>query len=173
MPSLKKNFFYFERLKLWEKRVIAVYIVITVTLSLFYIKAPFDKKEAILIGYGIGTQLFLFFALYTSLRNSRSYLIWCSFGILHLIIYFFLGNDQFLKMARGNAASSLKNTIILLFVFQLLRFISIKFQHREFVVPTHGGGKDLFENREVSGVDYLVFVLYMGCFAGLVFLSLN
>ena len=76
-------------------------------------------------------------------------------------------------MARGRASSSLVNTLAMLLIFQFLRFISLKLQHREFVAPAHGGGKDLFENKSLSGADFLIFLIYLGSWGGLFFLSVN
>jgi len=168
-----KPFFYFEALKRWEQIVIYSYIFITITLFFFYNNVEPSGKEGILIAYAIGTQLSLYFGLYTSLRNLKSYLIWCFFGLLHLLVYFLTKSDQSLEMARGNASIILINTIPLLILFQVLRYISLELQHREFVAPAHGGGKDLFENKKVTFVDFIIFIIYIGVCVGLFILPLN
>jgi hypothetical protein len=76
-------------------------------------------------------------------------------------------------MYRGNAANILLNTVILLLLFQLLRYLSLKIQHREFVAPAHGGGPDLFENKKLTFADFVIFVIYTGSWFGLCMLSLS
>jgi len=44
-------------------------------------------------------------------------------------------------------------------------------QKREFVVPSRGGGKDLFDNIEPSVTDYLLFVIYFASFGVLIYLN--
>ena len=87
-----------------------------------------------------------------------------------MVILFLLKNDPSLEMARGHASSSLKYTIILLIEFQILRFVSLRLQHREFVAPAKGGGKDLFEDKNLTIADYMVFVIYKGSWFGLFYL---
>lgn len=70
-------------------------------------------------------------------------------------------------MYRGNVAIGLVNTIILLLLFQLLRYVSLKIQHREFVAPQKGGRTDLFEDKKVTFSDYIVFVIYVATWFGL------
>ena len=171
MPGLKP-FFYAEPLKNWEKRVILLYALITIMLFFWYIMADIATKRGILFIYGIGTQIGLYLALYTSLRNLKSYLIWCAFGVLHLIIYIFTINDHSLQMPRAHASSVLINTIALLLIFQFLRLASRNLQRREFVTPSRSG-IDLFENRIVSGVDYFIFLTYFSAWGGLFYLSTN
>ncbi len=173
MVRAKKPFFHSEELKLWEKRTIYTYLTITIALSLWYLTTDFGTRKGILLFYGVITQLGLYFALYTSLRNFNSYSIWCGFGFFHLLVYFIFKDDPSLQMPRAHASSLLRNTIVLLFLFQLLRYISVKLQHREFVAPAHGGGKDLFENKAVTFIDFVIFMIYIGAFAALVYLSLD
>jgi len=173
MAPPKKTFFHSEELKLWERRVIYFYLTISILLCILYLNSDWHLRKNILVGYGIGTQLSLFFVLYTSLRNLKSYLIWCCFGFFHLAVYFTLKNDPDLQMPSGNAATCLRNTIVLILLFQVLRYISLKLQHREFVAPAYGGGKDLFENKKVGFIDFLIFILYYGSLFVLFFLSLD
>jgi len=112
-------------------------------------------------------QIAIYFFLYTSLRNFKSFLIWFGFGIIHLILFLIFKGDSKLQMKRGNASNELINSIPLLLLFQLMRYISLKIQHREFVMPSKGGGTDLFENKNPSPTDYLILIIYMGSFTGL------
>jgi len=171
MNTHLKPFFYFENLKTWEKIIIGVYTAVTITLCIWYFLTSIDVKKSILFFYGYGTSVLIYFALYTSLRNLTSYLIWFFFGLVQLTIYFLTIHNQSLIMARGHASSGLKNTIILLVLFQFLRYKSLKLQHREFVVPAKNSSKDLLENKNITATDYFILIIYIGTYVGLVFLS--
>lgn len=86
-------------------------------------------------------------------------------------MYSLIKNDYALQMSQGNPSALLRNTLILLILFQLLRFISLKMQHQEFVCPPKGGGEDFFDKRNVTGVDRLVFVIYFVAFGALSYFS--
>lgn len=118
------------------------------------------------------TQLFSYIFLYVSLRNFQVYLIWLLFGIIHFILYLYLEGDAELQMVRGYPSRLLVNTIPLLLLFQFLRYLSMKVQRREFVVPAKGGGPDLIENKKVSGADYFIMLIYIGTWLGLTMLFL-
>jgi hypothetical protein len=171
MNTSLKPFFYFESLKTWEKVIIGVYIIITICLGIIYISQDGSGKRSILVGYSIGSQLFMIFFLYTSLRNLTSYLIWCIFGLFHLIIFFLIRNDNTLQMGQGNASNCFKYTIVLLVFFQLFRFISLKTQGREFIVP--GKGQSMFENKKVSYLDYIISFVYLILWLVIVTISLK
>jgi len=119
------------------------------------------------------SQLGMYFGLYTSIRNFKAYLLWLCFGVMHLILYFCFRGNPAIKMYRGNPTAGLLNTIVLLLLFQFLRYLSLKFQNREFVAPARGGGPDLFENKKVTFADFVIFVIYMGSWFGLTMLSLS
>ncbi len=80
--------------------------------------------QTMLFAYIVITQLSIYF--YGALRNFKLYLIWCGFGILHIIMYFLFKGNHKLDMVNGNPSAGLLNTIILLLLFQVLRFLSIK-----------------------------------------------
>jgi len=123
--------------------------------------------------YIVLTQLLMYFFLYTSLRNFRSYLIWCGFGLVHIVLYFVFKWIPGVYTQKGNPSTGLVNTLVLLLLFQLLRYISRKVQHREFVAPAKGGGPDLIENKKVTFTDFMIFVIYMGSWFGLTVLALS
>jgi hypothetical protein len=70
-------------------------------------------------------------------------------------------------MVHGTALSGLLNTIPLLMLFQLLRYLSFAIQHREFVAPSRGSTTDLFENKKITLADYTIFIIYILACAGL------
>jgi hypothetical protein len=71
-----------------------------------------------------------------------------------------LKDDQVLANVRGHSATGLRNTIILLVLFQVLRFASIRLQGKELVAPSRGR-TDLFDERPVTFVDFILFVCYI------------
>jgi hypothetical protein len=168
---IQKPFFYFEELKDFDKVAIGAYGIFTVVLIFVFFFADDKTKQFVLIMYCILPQLFIYFFLYVSLRNFTAYLIWFAFGLLNLILFFFFKSNERLNMVRGNPAWELLNTIILLWLFQVLRFLSLKVQKREFRTVSRNG-KDLFENKDISGTDYLIFIIYFVSWFGLTMLSI-
>ncbi len=98
------------------------------------------------------------------------YLIWAIFGLLHFVGYLFLKDDPALEMVHRHSAVGLRNTLILLFIFQLLRLISVNFQHQEFVAVARSK-TDTFDERRITIVDFLIFIIYFGVMLGLNMLS--
>jgi|TARA_B110000977_G_scaffold181676_1_gene242595 hypothetical protein len=64
-------------------------------------------------------------------------------------------------MLNGNASQGLKNTVVMLVLFQVLRFVSLKIQNLELVPADRSGFNDLDE-RKISMVDYILFFIYPG-----------
>lgn len=71
------------------------------------------------------------------------------------------------------------NTILLLLLFQGLRYFSLKFQRREFVNPaksysyTKPYTKDIFENKKVLPIDWIALLVYMVAFLSLTILTVG
>jgi hypothetical protein len=167
----QKPFFYFEDLKDSDKVAIGLYAIFTAVLILIFLFANALIKQITLIGYIVLPQIFIYLFLYASLRNMTSYSIWFAFGLLNLIFYFIFRNDSDLQMARGNPSIALMNLLVLLWVFQILRYFSLKIQSREFFAVSRNG-MDLVENKEISSYDHLIGVIYFGSWIGLTMLSL-
>ncbi|MDB5285302.1 MAG: hypothetical protein JWR05_251 [Mucilaginibacter sp.] len=164
--ELKRPIFYFERYKAWDIWTISIYAILTMFLFFLYKGAFWSNHfKDYLIIYTIGTHILLYLINYKSLRNFAVYLIWLLFGIVHLVAYFYLKGDSSLEMARGSAASDLRNTIILFVIFQVLRIVSLNIQHQELVSPSRGGRTDIFEERNVNALDYLLFIIYLASVA--------
>src|SRR5215831_12584308 len=144
-----KPIFYFERLKPFDKWSIGLYFMLT--FGLFYF---LEATKSIIFFYAFFTQFFLYGFCYKSLRNLTVYFIWIIFGLLHFYLYIILKNDPTLQMVRGHAATPLRNTIPLLILFQILRFLSANIQGQELVSPSKGGTTDLFDERRVNWLDF-------------------
>lgn len=170
---LGKPFLYSDELKRSDKTIIIIYILFTVGVFITCSLGSDISSQIALIAYVVLTQLSIYFFFYGLLRNFRLYLIWCGFGILHVIMYFTFKGNHKLDMINGNPSYGLLNTIILLLLFQVLRFLSIKLQKREFVAPSRGGNYDIVYNIKVSIIDKILFIIYMGSWFGLSYLALS
>jgi len=160
---MKRPIFYFEKFKPWDIWTIVIYAIISVCVF-FY--------KDILSFYTIVTCIFIYLFNYKSLRNLSVYLVWLLFAIGQFGAYLYSKDDDSLIMAQGgSAALGLRNIFILLIVFQILRIISLNVQHQELVAPTRGGTTDIFNERYVNWLDYVLFVIYMACAFGLIFLG--
>ena len=167
-----KPFLYSNELKQWDIVTIVIYVLFTLSVFITYSSGSANAAQLTLITYVVLTQLGIYFFLYGALRNFKLYLIWCGFGVLHVIMYLLFRGNPKLDMVKGNPSSGLLNTIILLLLFQVLRFLSIKIQIREFVAPSKGGNYDIVYNVKVSNTDKILFLIYMGSWFGLSYLAL-
>ena len=168
----KKPFFYFDDLKNVDKVTLGIYIICTLALAIIYGLADVETIEKAIFTYIFGPQIYFIFFLYVSLRNLKSYLIWSCFGLLHLLLFVIFRYNSPLSGINGNPACLGVNTIILLLLFQCFRFVSIKFQRREFVNPAKSmNGKDLIEGTKVSALDYLISIVYFFAVIGFACLS--
>lgn len=168
--KVQKPFIHYEPLKPWEITVIKIYAIITLCIASSSLILSAEGRQVAIIIYAGFTQLFSYVFLYVSLRNFKVYLIWFSFGVIHFILYLCFKADIELEMVNGNPSRLLINTLPLLLLFQLLRYFSMKAQRREFVVPAKGGGPDIIERKNVSGIDYLILLIYLGTWFGLIVL---
>ena len=169
MNTSLRPFFYFKKITPWEKIFVGIYLFITVALYFLYLAFSEDRIN-ILIAYPATSQLFIIVFLYASLRNFGFYLIWLGFGLLHLVAYEFIKNDTYPKVFGGHASSVFIYTIPILLFYQVLRYVSRKIQLREFVFPSKGSNKDLFDNIKVSVTDKVISFSYIGLWAVLVYL---
>lgn len=77
-----------------------------------------------------------------------------------MFLYYHLMDIGMFDNVSGYLVTGLRNTIILLLLYQVLRFISAKTQGIELVCPSRGSEKDLFDNRQVTGIDFILFFIY-------------
>lgn len=128
--------------------------------------------------YEVILQVAIIFGLYISIRNFKAYLIWLGFGLFHLLISIYsILSGQTLNY-NGHMGIGI-NTILLLLLFQGLRYFSLKFQRREFVNPaksysyTKPYTKDIFENKKVLPIDWIALLVYMVAFLSLTILTVG
>ena len=158
-----RTIFYFDKLKSWDRVTIILYLLLSIALWYYFDNTTNSRSQRSLIFYyALGTQFCLYFFNYKSLRNLTVYIFWTLIGILHLLIYFQLKDNLLLENERGHAAAALRNTLVLLLLFQVLRFISVKTQQKELVCPSRVNKTDLFDERQVTFIDFVLFVIYLG-----------
>ncbi len=160
---MRQPIFYFDKLKTWDKVTIVLYVLLSAGLWSYFNSTTNTKtQQDILFGYAFGTQFFFYSFNYKSLRNLTVYTFWVTIGIIHLYFYYQLKDNQALLNARGHSATGLRNTLVLLLLFQVLRFISARTQGQELVCPTKGSWTDLFDDRRITLIDFILFVIYIG-----------
>jgi hypothetical protein len=158
---MMRPIFYFEKLKPYDKWSIGIYLIISLVLFYFFSFSENNQtKNDIIFGYALSTQLLIYPFCYKSLRNLKVYFIWLLIGIMHLYLYFLLKDDPTLNIPRGNANFQLKNTLLLLIIYQVLRFLSLKIQKQEFVCPERGLKTDILGERKPNWLDITLSFIY-------------
>ena len=94
------------------------------------------------------------------MRNLKVYIFCFTIGILHLFLYYLLKENTTLIGLKNNVVISLRNTIILLILFQILRFVSLKTQKQE-LVGVGRNNKDVHSTREITRIDIILEVTYI------------
>lgn len=164
-----RQIFYFDKLDLWDKYSIVVYLTLSAICGYFFLNENSSAaNRSLLLFYTMGTQLLLYLLNYKSLRNLKVYLIWIFISLLHLFAFYQLKNRLELQNVHGHAANGLRNTIFLLLLYQVLRITSLKTQKQELVAPVRGSTTDLFEGRSITFIDFALFVVY---FAAIIVLN--
>lgn len=167
---MERPIFRFKKLKTWDKVTMGLYVLISIILWYYFENGTSNKMKCdVLFCYSFGTQFFLYGLNYKSLRNLLVYIFWIVIGLIHLFFYFQLKDVAMFQRPGGHIATGLRNTIILLLFFQVLRFISLKIQGQELVCPSKYSKTDTFDDREVTIIDFILFFVYVGMIIFLLF----
>lgn len=169
--TFEKPFIYSEELTLFDKWSIGIYLLMTILVVISYNRIDVETFQMVIIIYAGILQLCTYFVLCGYLRNFRCYMIWFGFSMIHLAMYFVMKGDQRLQMVNGNPAALLRNTFILLLLFQLLRYVSLKTQHKELVMINKSSDIDDFDHRNITIVDKILFLAYIAAFGVLFYFS--
>lgn len=105
--------------------------------------------------YGVLTQTLLYVYCYKTLRKRNSYLIWLGVALIHFGVYLWIHNSIALKSQVGPGYATLRNTLPLLLMILLLRWISLGWQKKELVGFFHRYDK------QISYVDRLLLAIYV------------
>jgi len=165
------NFPFFRSYKLspWNIVTMSLYSILSVGMLYYYAYAEFPDKNHI-VSYTIGTHLFLYVFYIKPLRNFKEYLYWLTVAIIHFCFFLYLKDLPGFKMGNGNSVGNLlRNTLILLLLFQALRYLSLKIQGQELDCPSRSPkDKTTFDGRKPTLIDYLCLVIYLSIW-GLLF----
>ncbi|OWP62336.1 hypothetical protein CDA63_14720 [Hymenobacter amundsenii] len=154
-----RHLFYFTKLKAWDTITITAYLFLSLLLWQYSKISEYSEAGDAIFCYGIFTQLFLYFMNYKSLRNASVYFFWVLVGFIHFVVYFYLKDNPALQIANKHPVTILRNTIFLLLLFQILRFISLKFQAME-LVAVGRGPIDAFDGRKITIIDSISTIFY-------------
>lgn len=155
--NLKSNYFLKSEKPNWYD-ITTVIIYFCLTMFVFLNDLP--TKRDWLFFYSFGTHLTLYVFNYKSLRNFNIWIIWFIFSLFHVYMFYELQNVEHLQMFRGFSGHALQFTWILLLLFQLLRYISLKFQNQELVALSRSK-TDLWEKRRITKVDAVCYFTYL------------
>lgn len=160
---MTKPIFHFDKLRPFDKWTIGLYLILTLRLSNYFLSTEnVASKRDLIFGYAFLTQLALYGFCYKSLRNTTVFFVWVVIGLFHLYLYNTLKDDTTLQMFRGHSTTPLRNTLPLLVLHQILRVVSLKIQGQELVSPSRGFTTDLFDERKVNWLDFILFFTYCG-----------
>lgn len=142
------------------------YIILSVEFLFFLRLAKSETQNNYLAIYAVGGQFLLYGLLYKSLRNFKVYLFWLIISFSHLCLYFLLKENASVINFHNNNVIGLRNTIILIILFQILRFISLKVQNQELVCITRSK-TDVYDNRKITRTDSILYAIYVVATLGL------
>ncbi|MBO0321567.1 hypothetical protein J0X14_04600 [Muricauda sp. CAU 1633] len=140
----------------------SIFIYVAISLIIYFDPYGLITKEMVLF-YAYLTPLFLYLFNYKSLRKLNVWIIWTIISLLDIVLYYEISGIEKFMFVRGPASGFLRYTWIFLLLFQLLRVISFKFQEMELVAPNKGS-IDIWDNRRLTFVDNICFIIYGGIF---------
>lgn len=136
------------------------YVLLSIEFCFFLRLAKNETQNHYLYLYAFFTQLFIYGFFYKAMRNLKVYIFCLVIGILHICLYYLLKENASLISFHNNTIVTLRNTIILLIIFQLLRFISLRTQKQELVCPGKNN-KAVFNERNNTRIDLILFTIYI------------
>ncbi|MBC7398914.1 MAG: hypothetical protein H7289_03130 [Mucilaginibacter sp.] len=159
---MEYHFFYFKKLTGWNIAGLVGYVVFSLIGYCYRSLLTPDELPQFLLGDILFMQGLLYILGYKALRNMTFFFYWCAIGLMQLLIYFLLKDNLALKVGHLSAVIAFRNTIPLLLIFQLLRFLYFKLQGRELVMLSKLGQKDMYDNRESDFFDVVSCIIYFG-----------
>jgi hypothetical protein len=156
----ERPIFQFSKFRLSDIIIFILYFLITVVVSIYLI-APnaISDKVQLAFRYAFITH-FSFYGLCTkSLRNMSVLLVWILFGLVHLCFFYYFKNVLELIHSDLKVLNILRNTIPILLFFQFLRFVSLKIQHQDLVLPNQSD-TELNSERKTNFLDYILIIIY-------------
>tara|TARA_R110001599_G_scaffold119190_2_gene289025 strand:+ start:442 stop:978 length:537 start_codon:yes stop_codon:yes gene_type:complete len=151
------RFIYFERIDKWDLITISAYSILTYLI--FWQSDLISNIKAWGLGYTFGTHLLLYGINYKSMRKFNVWLAWFIISILHLYIFYRSGLSIEFQFINGSGISGMKFTWILLVLYQVFRYFSIRLMRVEFVALNNSGG-DIWDERRTNRFDLICFLIY-------------
>lgn len=136
------------------------YVLLSIEFCLFLTHAKSETQNHSLYFYAFFTQLFLYGFFYKAMRNLKIYIFCLAIGMLHFCLYYLLKENASLISFHNNTIITLRNTVILLIIFQLLRFISLQTQKQELACPS-SKNKTVFHERYNTRIDTILLLIYL------------
>ena len=143
----------FKRYKIDPLNYIPVGICLLFSIYFFRIEPVSFNTRGPIVFYSFGLYFFTLFFNYRALRNLNVWFIWIGLAIIQMVIYYKHG----LHMMDWPAIHGLRNFWIFLIAFQILRWISLKFQKKEFVTLTRNT-MDVLDERKFTLLDMFLFL---------------
>jgi hypothetical protein len=166
---LEQPYFYFKKLDGWNIAGMVGYISFSLIGCIYCIAFTPEELPLFLLCTTVFTQGLLYFLGYKALRNMTFFLAWFAIALVQLFIYWLIKDIAVLEMHRPPAGVGFRNTVPLLLLFQLLRFISLKIQGIELIMPPRIDQKDEHDNRYGTFFDFIFFLTYFSAMLYLLF----
>lgn len=144
---------FFKRSKINFLNFVPIGIFICFSIYFLIIEPVQFQNRKSIVFYSFGLYFFTISFNYRALRNLNIWLLWFGFSLVQIAIYYKhgLGNTDW------TAIRGLRNFWIFLIAFQILRWISLKFQKKEFVTLTRSKW-DVLGNRRFTRLDMLLYL---------------
>ncbi len=154
------KFITFNKPKKTDLILIIVYVVLTFLLFINTSLNPnFNYNKIIILGYVIFSQVSIYSIFYRGFRNGYLVIIWVLIGIFHLFFWYSFQFKPQLHYERGFAGISLKYTLLLIGLFQVLRFLNLILFKRKLETVMFGS-KSLFDERKLAWSDWFSWAIY-------------
>lgn len=140
-----------EKISYWN--FIAIGICLCFSIYFLIIEPVEFKTRKPIVIYSFALYFFTLFFNYKPLRNLNLWIIWIALSIIQIGIYYKHG----LNNVDWPAINGLRNFWIYLVIFQILRWLSIKLQTKEFITLSKMQ-TDLYDDRVFKFWDYVLFI---------------
>ena len=140
-----------NKIRTWDY----ISIGICVCFSLYFLindQVEFETRKPIVF-YSFGLYFFTLFFNYGHLRNINLWIIWFGLSVIQIMIYYKHGLDD----TNWPAIRGLRNFWLYLILFQILRWLSLRLQEKEFITLSRTQ-KDLHDDREFKFWDFILFI---------------
>lgn len=155
---MKPRLFYFEKLTAWDKWSIGLYLLLSVGLGWLALSLSPASGRNVIAMYAFMSSLYLYLFSYKSIRKPTGVAAWGLVGLIHLAVYLQLKDLPYWE----KDALGLRNTLPLLLLIQVFRFISLRLRSVD-LVPVGKRYVPPAPGEQGAGFwDLVAFNLYLG-----------